>query len=79
MERGGPQHKKKFCLSTLPHGKLIFSDFAPPLETLDRRTLNVFFLTTKSQYGYESENSTPQVIQISKSKHNLDLNDEFHD
>ena len=55
-----------------------FSDFAPSLEALDGRTLN-FFFTTKSEYGYESENSTPQVIQISKSKHNLDLNDDFHD
>ena len=56
-----------------------FSDFAPSLEALDGRTLNTFFFTTKSEYGYESENSTPQVIQISKSKHNLDLNNEFHD
>lgn len=57
-----------------------FSDFAPSLEALDGRTLNsFFFFTRKSEYGYESENSTPQVIQISKSKHNLDLNNEFHD
>ena len=36
------------------------SKIAPSLEALDGRTLNSFFFTTKSEYGYESENSTPQ-------------------
>lgn len=76
MERGGPQ-QKKFCLSTFPRGK--FLRFRPIFRGTGRENIKHFFFTTKSEYGYESENSTPQVIQISKSKHNLDLNNEFHD
>lgn len=74
--KGEDPNKRNFV--SLHSPMVNFSDFAPSLEAPDGRTLNTFF-TTKSEYGYESENSTPQVIQISKSKHNLDLNNEFHD
>lgn len=64
--KGEDPNKRNFV--SLHSPVVNFSDFAPSLEALDGRT-----------FGYESENSTPQVIQISKSKHNLDLNNEFHD
>lgn len=53
-----PNKRRNFVFLHSPTAN--FSDFAPSLEALDGRTLNSFFFTTKSEYGYESENSTPQ-------------------
>ena len=77
MERGGPQ-QKKFCLSTFPHGK--FLRFRLIFRGTGRENIKQYFLL--QNLNMDMNLKIPHLkteIQISKSKHNLDLNDEFHD